>query len=151
MIYASRIFYVFWSRQCCCWALRFFSLPLSWRRSLSQRNQPIDLLCKLMDWFLYDRDLRHERPNKTCSWSTLMKVFGNWEYSKLVLFLRFWSSSTLNFPFERSYEVPIIFALPFINRLFKAVAIKLWWSEIPSSKTLEFLKNYFLFVKICTA
>ena len=25
------------------------------------RNQSIDLLCKSMDWFLYDIDLRHER------------------------------------------------------------------------------------------
>ena len=29
--------------------------------SLSYRNQPIDLQSKSMDWFLYDRDLRHER------------------------------------------------------------------------------------------
>ena len=29
--------------------------------SLSYRNQSIDLLCKLMDWFLYDGDLRHEQ------------------------------------------------------------------------------------------
>ena len=34
---------------------------LSWRRSLSYRNQSIDLHCELMDWFLYDRDLRHEK------------------------------------------------------------------------------------------
>ena len=26
-------------------------------------QQPIDLQSKLMDWFLYDRDLRHERAN----------------------------------------------------------------------------------------
>ena len=31
-------------------------LTLSWRRSLSYRNQSIDL-----HWFLHDRDLRHER------------------------------------------------------------------------------------------
>ena len=31
---------------------------------LSYRNQPIDLLCKSMDWFLYDMDLRHERVKK---------------------------------------------------------------------------------------
>ena len=36
-------------------------LSLSWRRSLSYRNQSIDLLCKSMDWFLYNRDLHHER------------------------------------------------------------------------------------------
>ena len=39
------------------------SLMLSLRRSLSHRNQPIDLLCKSINWFLYDRDLGHERVN----------------------------------------------------------------------------------------
>ena len=39
----------------------FWFLILSWRRPLSYRNQSIDLLCKSMDWFLYDNDLRHER------------------------------------------------------------------------------------------
>ena len=29
--------------------------------SLSCRNQSIELLCKSMNWFLYDMDLRHER------------------------------------------------------------------------------------------
>ena len=29
--------------------------------SLSHRNQSIDLLCKSMNWFLYDEELRHER------------------------------------------------------------------------------------------
>ena len=29
--------------------------------SLSYRNHSIDLQDKSMDWFLYDRDLRHER------------------------------------------------------------------------------------------
>ena len=38
-------------------------LTLSLRWSLSHRNQSIDLLCKSMDWFLNDRDLRHERVN----------------------------------------------------------------------------------------
>ena len=36
--------------------LPFCNLTLSWRRSLSYRNQ-----CKSMDWSLYDRNLRHER------------------------------------------------------------------------------------------
>ena len=30
-------------------------------KSLLYRNQSNNLLCKSMDWFLYDRDLRHER------------------------------------------------------------------------------------------
>ena len=45
-----------------CW--RKSCLTLSWRRPLSCRNQPTDLLCKSMDWFLYDNGLRHERVNK---------------------------------------------------------------------------------------
>ena len=41
---------------------------LSWRRPLSYRNQSIDLLlCKSMDWILYDNDLRHKRVNLTRS------------------------------------------------------------------------------------
>ena len=37
------------------------SFTLSWQMSLSYRNQSIDLLCRPMDWFLYDRDPNHER------------------------------------------------------------------------------------------
>ena len=33
----------------------------SWWWSLSYRSQSIDLLFQSVDWFLYDRDLRHER------------------------------------------------------------------------------------------
>ena len=36
-------------------------LTLSRQRPISYRNQSIDLLCKSMDWFLYDISLRHER------------------------------------------------------------------------------------------
>ena len=36
-------------------------LTLSRQKSLSYRNPSIDLLCKSMDWFPYDRDLHHER------------------------------------------------------------------------------------------
>ena len=39
-------------------------LTLSWRRPLSYRNQTVDLLCKSMDWFLYDNGLHHERVKK---------------------------------------------------------------------------------------
>ena len=45
------------------WSITSFRdlLTLSWRRSLSYRNQPIDLQSKSMDWFLYDEDLSHEK------------------------------------------------------------------------------------------
>ena len=36
-------------------------LIFSWWRSLPYRNQSIDLLYKSMEWFLYDRDVRHEK------------------------------------------------------------------------------------------
>ena len=35
----------------------YICVTLSWRRSLSYRNQTIDLLNKSMGWFLYDRNL----------------------------------------------------------------------------------------------
>ena len=38
-------------------------LTLSCGRPVSYRNQSIDLHSKSMDWFLYDKDLRHERVN----------------------------------------------------------------------------------------
>ena len=43
----------------------FVKKPLthSWLRSLPDRNQYIDLLCKSVYWFLYDIDLRPERVN----------------------------------------------------------------------------------------
>ena len=44
-----------------CTHLHWTFLPLSWRRSLSYRNQSIDLQSKSMDWFLHDIDHRHER------------------------------------------------------------------------------------------
>ena len=39
-------------------------LTPSWRRSLSYRNQSIDFQSKSMNWFLYDRDLCHERVKR---------------------------------------------------------------------------------------
>ena len=53
-----------------------FFLTLSWRWQLSYRNQSIDLLCKSMDWFLYDSELRQERVNNThCMKSVQIRSF----------------------------------------------------------------------------
>ena len=38
-------------------------LHLSWRSPLLNRNQSIDFQSKPMGWFLYDKNLRHERVN----------------------------------------------------------------------------------------
>ena len=46
-------------------------LTLWRRRSLSYRNQSIDLQSKSVDWFLYDTDLRHERVKE----QLLKKIF----------------------------------------------------------------------------
>ena len=43
-------------------------LTLSWRRSLSYRNQSLGLESKLIDWFLYNEDRRHERVKKFQPW-----------------------------------------------------------------------------------
>ena len=45
----------------------------SWWKSLSYRNQTIDLLCKSVDWFLYDRNLRHDRVK--CLSLTFLRKF----------------------------------------------------------------------------
>ena len=36
-------------------------VTLSWRTSLSYRNQSIDFQTKSMDWFIHDKDFRYER------------------------------------------------------------------------------------------
>ena len=56
--------------------LALHRLTLPWRMSLSYRNQSIDLQGKSADWFLYDRDLRHERV-KMKSKSTKMMLNNN--------------------------------------------------------------------------
>ena len=51
-------------------------LTLSRRRLLSYRNQSIDLLCKSMDWFLYDNGLRLERvkyPLECVNWTSFRR------------------------------------------------------------------------------
>ena len=38
----------------CFWSSSVVNLTLSWRRSISYRNQTIDLPCKSVDWFLLE-------------------------------------------------------------------------------------------------
>ena len=54
-------------------------ITFSWLRSLSYRNQSIDLQSKSVDWFLHDKDLHHERVNSFWLWffPILLK---NYEY-----------------------------------------------------------------------
>ena len=57
------IFSALWVYHFHCYSMSFppLYLTLSRRKPLSYRNQSIDLLCKSMDWFLYDNGLRLER------------------------------------------------------------------------------------------
>ena len=54
----------------------FAQLTLTWR-SLSYRNQSTDLQRKSTDWFLYDRELRHER----------VKILKHTRYYQLILLI----------------------------------------------------------------
>ena len=69
----------------------FFNLFLTlwWRRSLSYRNQSIGLFCKSMGWFLYGRDLSHERVKGKCKLCDAMKML--WRYPKVV-----WATNIYN-------------------------------------------------------
>ena len=49
-----------------CWLTLYYFvtyiyLTLSWRPSLSYSNRSTDLICKSIDWLIYDRELRHEK------------------------------------------------------------------------------------------
>ena len=48
-----------WKLQCS--ALSRVALNSLMMEALSYRNQSFDMQIKSMDWFLYDRNLRHER------------------------------------------------------------------------------------------
>ena len=58
-----------------------FSLTLSWRRSLSYKNQS----SKSMDWFLYDRDIYHERviTKERDIFTTLQGTYGETFFAKM--------------------------------------------------------------------
>ena len=98
-------------------SILYMSLTLSWRGSLSYRNQSIDLLCKSMGWFLYDRDLSHERIIKEYWYLELQRWFGTlsnmydwtflWKYVTIKAANYFSSQSSIiaaNAPFH--YIVP---------------------------------------------
>ena len=59
-------------------------LTLSWRRPLSYKNQSIDLLCKSVDWFLYDNGLRHERVKKLGLTKWSISVMNQLKYQQVM-------------------------------------------------------------------
>ena len=78
-------------------------LTLLQRRSLSYRNQFVDLLCKSVNWLLYDRNLRHERVKSIKASFT--------EKKSCTLYLRNHSFST----YARFSENNFFFSYPLIS------------------------------------
>ena len=69
-------------------------LILSWQRSLSYRNQSIDLLSQSMDWFVvYDGDFRHERVKVAC---VVKLKFMEWFFYNLVIVIKLYKLRYLN-------------------------------------------------------
>ena len=58
-------------------------LTLSWQRSVSYRNQSIDLQSKSIDWFLYNKDLRHKRVERVSK--KLYVIHTNKTFMKLLV------------------------------------------------------------------
>ena len=69
---------------------------LSWQSSLSYRNQSTDLQSKSMDWFLYDRELHHERVKQ--------KEIGKNEIGLYLVLFRFYVKDKHS---KDNYEYPI--------------------------------------------
>ena len=92
-------------------------LTLSWRRPLSYRNQSNDLQSKLMDWFLYDNGLRHERINSYfATVRSLQKIqVWKWKHSSSLNqnFVRQCSnlSSSLNFLYSFQAHLLLLYPL----------------------------------------
>ena len=76
---------VYWEEICMTTITHF--LTLSWGRPLSYRNQSIDLLCRSIDWFLYDNGFHHEKVKNI--WDTHVKFKVPWPLlsESVVLFL----------------------------------------------------------------
>ena len=85
------------------WTLAFkhmLLLTLWWLRPLSHRNQSIDLLCKWMNWFLYDRDLRFSKQLniEIQLWSLLFAFHFNLRNEKVNLLKQISYESTYHLP-----------------------------------------------------
>ena len=57
-----------------------YILTLSWQRSLSHRNRPINLHRKFVDWFLFDRSLLHER--------VIVTLIQIWKFHYMIAFIQ---------------------------------------------------------------
>ena len=141
-------------------------LTLSWRKFLSYRNQSIDLQSKSMDWFLYGRNLRHEKVNYIeLYWTVEMRIVSNlYIYSNYTLslmtfrslkYLKFILIFRNNEGFKFGWKYYMIMKLNF------AIYIVKWWdfkilayergiqmnnvviARIYSCSVIKYFKRYF--------
>ena len=105
-------------------------LTLSGRWTLSfNRNQPIDLLCKSVYWFLYDRDFRHERVKRnysSCSqnhWDFFRFLYSRVKISQVILFEEInWLSNIIGQLFL--FYLGVIWKFPLILKANNKIAEK---------------------------
>ena len=109
-------------------------LTLSWRRSLSYRNQSTDLLCKSMDWFLYDRDPRHERVN---IFLLLFKNITAYNFRKLPRKRSLWVWFLIG-PYTRDWQ---FFEASFPPEIFPRELLEIHISRIRLNKCFWVLQN----------
>ena len=106
-------------------------MNLLWRRSLSNRNQSIDLQSKFFDWFLYHRDIRHERVKR---FFFKVDIYGGIEPSQFVIF----KSLSYCFKEKIEFDVKVTFASRPVSRLIR-------WFNKPGDITKEFWEKAFQF------
>ena len=111
-------------------------LTLSWRRPLSYRNQSIYLLCKSMDWFLYDNGLRHERVKYVIALHFLLGFFGGIPRAELInkyIYKKYWYSLQ---PCQSYKPCENRYCLIFFVHLLLLGSITTYWSQNPISKAV---------------
>ena len=115
---------------------------LSWWRPLSCRNQSIDLLCKSLDWFLYDNGLLHESKKrlKTIQAEILpiiARIFKKFLSNQVTLFM-LESFSKCQCSFQKSY-----IAQEFLLTKSEKMETGSWqWSGISSTNKRSSLESF---------
>ena len=108
-------------------------LTLSWWRSLSYRNQLIDLSCKSVDWFLYDCGLCNERV-KESAWLIILCSY--------LLFK--WGNGLSAFDDQGSFKISNM--ISYSNNFLSCFIIKNLWNKIYTVliDVMEFVILYLL-------
>ena len=115
------------------------SVTLLWWRYLSCRNQSIDLLCKSVDWFLRDRDLRHEKVNEGVSWFWYLVDYLTlpmWYLGLTVFQLRNSHTRARHIPTHRPY-MHTINSSYFLNWHLSETAVVIWRYLNPLLKCIQ--------------